>query len=398
MKKIVFWVIFGLVLLSLPIESSLAVYNAVQWSDSTRLSFPGVAKVAGEAKGISIDVYADTFLEYYYLDVASLRLQMRSGSKVYLESLDRKLFNVPTGYPDTECLDGYSRFSYEATAAGLTDFTITFTDGGNCPETAKTEEPATPKVEQIDVTNLDKIATDGLTKKLGQNSKTHFVYDNIIETVDILSVSMNEVKVGLSTPAKEFNLIINKEKIVDTDADGWNDLSLTLKSTDGGEAELVIKKKEPVKVVGINPGDLVKVADGTTVYYVGADSKLYIFPNEKVYYTWYQDFSTVKIISSSDLGRYGWGGLATYRPGAKMIKFSISPAVYVVDKGGVLHKLKDENMAREMYGDEWNKKIDDINEAFMFSYVFGDDLMTISEFNPVEASQLTPTVEVDKGI
>ncbi len=401
MKNLKILALLAIISLFLPANPVSAVYNAVQWSNTMRLYFTQVAPVDGGTKGISLDIYKDSFLEYYYLDVASLRLQMRSGSKVYLQSPDRKIFNVPAGYPETECFDGYSRFAYEFNDAGLADFTITLTDGGNCPEVeelVEAEEPTTPVVEQIDVTNLDRITANGLTKSLDQNSRTHFVLGNIVETIEVLSVGGTETKIKLSAPDKELILSAGKEKIVDTDADGWNDLSLTLKSTTGGEAEFMMRMTEPVKIAGINPGDLVKVLGGTTVYYVGANSKLYVFPNEKTYKTWYSDFSLVKTIGSSDLGKFGWGGLVTYRPGVKMVKFSISPDVYVVGRGGVLRKLKDEAMAKEFYGEDWNKKIDDINEAFMFSYSFGSDLTAVGEYNSEEASQLSPTVGVDRGI
>ena len=119
---------------------------------------------------------------------------------------------------------------------------------------------------------------------------------------------------------------------------------------------------------------------------------------QNYYYSVNNIFSSVKIISSEDLAKFGWGGLVTYRPGARMVKFTISPDVYAVQRGGVLRKLSGEAMAKELYGENWNKQIDDINEAFMFSYTFGSPLVNMSDYNKAEESQMTSGVAVDKEI
>lgn len=396
-QKIFYIYLIAAVLILMPAMEAGALYNTVVWGPDTRLSFAGVAPIADGAKGITIQGNGTTRLHSYVLDLATLKVTMYPRSEIHLKSSDRKMFRTSITTAETVCADGYSTFDYSTPETTVT-FTIALSDSDNCPAIVKIEEPTPPAVEQIDATNLEKITSGGLIKKLDQNSKTHFVFGNIVETVDILSVGATEAKIKLRSPAKELNLKISKEKTVDTDIDGWNDLGLVLKSTAAGQAELLMRQMPVIKINGINPGDLVKVAGGTTVYYIGADSKLYVFPNEKAYYSWYKDFSAVKIISSTDLAKFGWGGLVTYRPGIKMVKFSISPAVYAVDKGGVLRKLKDENMAKGLYGADWNKKIDDVNEAFMFSYTFGNNLASVDDYNSSEASQLTPMIGIDKGI
>ena len=396
-QKIFFICLIAVVLTLMPAMRAEALYNTVVWGPDARLSFAGVAPVSDGVKGITIQGNGTTRLHSYVLDLATLKVTMYPRSELHLKSADRKMFRTSIATTETVCADGYSTFDY-STPETYATFTITFADGDNCPAVVKTEAPTSPAVEQVDITNLDRITSAGLVKKLGQNSKTHFVFGNIVETVEILTVGATETKVKLSAPAKELNLKINKEKTVDTDADGWNDLNLILKSTAAGQAELSMKQMSVIKINGVNPGELVKVAGGTTVYYVGADSKLYVFPNEKVYYSWHEDFSAVKIISSADLAKFGWGGLVTYRPGIKLVKFSISPAVYSVAQGGVLRKLKDENMAKELYGDNWNKQIDDVNEAFIFSYTFGEDIVNIDSYSKGAETTLNPNIGVDKGI
>jgi hypothetical protein len=55
-------------------------------------------------------------------------------------------------------------------------------------------------------------------------------------------------------------------------------------------------------------------------------------------------------------------------------------------------------MAKEFYGDDWNKKIDDINDAFYFSYAFGDNLVSANEYSKEAETVSSSSVGVDKGI
>ena len=47
-------------------------------------------------------------------------------------------------------------------------------------------------------------------------------------------------------------------------------------------------------------GDLIKMAGNTSVYYLGADGKRYVFPNSTTYFSWYSDFSGVVTIPSAE--------------------------------------------------------------------------------------------------
>jgi hypothetical protein len=143
---------------------------------------------------------------------------------------------------------------------------------------------------------------------------------------------------------------------------------------------------------------LIKTAGNSAVYYYGPDGNRYAFPNDKVYFTWYDDFKSVITVDFSNMSKIPLGGLVTYRPGVKMVKFITSPHVYVVYKGGELRKIKSEIMAEELYGDNWNKQIDDINDGFFTSYVFGEDIATAEEYSKDGWQAASPNITVDKSI
>ena len=121
-------------------------------------------------------------------------------------------------------------------------------------------------------------------------------------------------------------------------------------------------------------GSLVKLAGSQALYYCGADGKRYVFPNDKTYFTWYKNFDDVIEISAEVMAGLPLGGNVTYRPGEKMIKIQTDPKVYAVAKNGTLRWIRSAETAALLYGDDWNKKVDDVPDSFFFSYKIGDPI------------------------
>src|SRR3989338_1136969 len=120
------------------------------------------------------------------------------------------------------------------------------------------------------------------------------------------------------------------------------------------------------------------------VYYFATDGKRHAFTNDKVYFTWYTDFSTVKEVSADFMASLALGKNVTYRPGVKMVKFQTVATVYVVAKGGVLRPIASEAVAQALYGSDWNKKIDDISDVFYNNYTFGAMISSQADYSPTE--------------
>ncbi len=134
----------------------------------------------------------------------------------------------------------------------------------------------------------------------------------------------------------------------------------------------------PVRAAAAD-GTLIK-ASGPAIYYV-MDGKRYVFPNEKVYLTWYADFGSVVSVSDAELASYMIGGNVTYKPGVRMIKIQSDPKVYAVGAGGLLRWIASEDAARILFGNDWNKQIDDVSDAFFFNYRAGSPVFGASDFN-----------------
>lgn len=153
----------------------------------------------------------------------------------------------------------------------------------------------------------------------------------------------------------------------------------------------------PSHAAPLAPGSLIKGESFSAIYYYSTNGKRYVFPDEKAYKTWYNDFSNIVTISDADLGRIMIGGNVTYRPGVKMVKVESAPNVYTVGKGGVLHWINSEAVAAALYGADWSRKVNDLPDVAFANYTVGAAINTASDYNPSAETGSTPTIDIDKG-
>ncbi len=127
------------------------------------------------------------------------------------------------------------------------------------------------------------------------------------------------------------------------------------------------------KAATLTAGTLIK-ASGAAVYYYASNGKRYVFPNEKTYKTWFNDFSSVVTITDAELAAVQIGGNIVYRPGTRLVKITTDPKVYAVSAHGTLHWITSETIANQLYGATWNQMIDDVSDAFFTNYTYGADI------------------------
>jgi len=98
-------------------------------------------------------------------------------------------------------------------------------------------------------------------------------------------------------------------------------------------------------------------------------------------------------VTSDMMASFALGKNVSYRPGSRMVKFTSVPMVYAIAKGGVLRWVKTEADAVALYGTDWNKKIDDISEAFFMDYKYGTDITSSDPFNVQTELNSAPTID-----
>ena len=201
---------------------------------------------------------------------------------------------------------------------------------------------------------------------------------------------------------------------VQVDDEGWDDIGDVTEyevddELDGGEhtfyvrafdsadnasdaisIEFTIEEEEEVVDVGVDTDTLITLAcdeDAAAddpckaVYYYSDGGERHAFPNDKVYFTWYDDFDDVEEIDSDAMSAIALGANMTYHPGVKMVTFVTTNTVYTVSQGGVLRAIDSEEVAQELYGDDWADQIDDISDAFFGNYSFGDDIEDADDYD-----------------
>ncbi|MBI4592278.1 hypothetical protein HY733_02410 [Candidatus Uhrbacteria bacterium] len=126
-------------------------------------------------------------------------------------------------------------------------------------------------------------------------------------------------------------------------------------------------------------GDLIMGETLSTVYYYGSDGQRYSFPNEKTFFSWFEDFDDVVEITDEELADITLAGNIVYRPGSRWIKIESDEKTYAVAADGSIHWIESEEVAEGLAGDDWNTFIDDVPDVFFVDYTVGDSLTDASE-------------------
>jgi len=140
----------------------------------------------------------------------------------------------------------------------------------------------------------------------------------------------------------------------------------------------------PQKALAVSEGDLIKTATSSAVYYVGADNKKYVFPDDKVYFSWYENFNTVQTVSQETLQSISTVGNVVARAGTKLVQFVAiganglivvdDPKVYAVEPDGVRRWITTAEIAEDLYGANWEMMIYPVPNTLISNYTDGADL------------------------
>lgn len=170
-------------------------------------------------------------------------------------------------------------------------------------------------------------------------------------------------------------------------------------STSGSTATINVKNtkhtevKPPVVVSNkIHSGDLIKMQcpeknlsidhPCKSVYYVGEDDKRHPFLNETVYFSWYQDFDELEIVSSGTMADIELGETVLYQPGSVLVKFPTSPEIYAIGSKSELRAYESESLVEKDYGSRWKSKIVLVSEQQFSIFKIGSKIDSSGDFDP----------------
>lgn len=137
-------------------------------------------------------------------------------------------------------------------------------------------------------------------------------------------------------------------------------------------------------------GSLIKTVCGTTatstdpckaVYYYGDDGKRHVFPNEAVYFTWYNDFDDVVEVSGDFMSSLTIGKNVTFRPGSVLVKFETSSSIYAVEKERTLRRYTSTSLIKSDYGSSYTDVLVTVSDSLFGNYVIGDTIDSTQDFD-----------------
>jgi len=126
--------------------------------------------------------------------------------------------------------------------------------------------------------------------------------------------------------------------------------------------------------LGINVGDVIQQKGSATLYLVSSAGQRRPFPNEKIYMSWFTDFSQVKVIDNITMSQISIGTNMILRPGTWLMKTISSAKVYAVEPQGIIRWIETEEIASALYGLEWNKRIIDMPDPYFADYTQGTSI------------------------
>lgn len=136
---------------------------------------------------------------------------------------------------------------------------------------------------------------------------------------------------------------------------------------------------------------------GNTIYYQAVNNKRYVFLDEKTYLSWYDNFKDIKLLTDAELANLPLGGVVTARPGS-LVKIQTDPKVYAVAQGGVLRWVNTEQLALQLYGQNWQLSVKDVPDSFFINYTIGLPINNATEFNPYLEKNEVISIDMDKGL
>ena len=125
-------------------------------------------------------------------------------------------------------------------------------------------------------------------------------------------------------------------------------------------------------------------------YWYDTDGARYAFSPSSSFESWFPGEPTgVERATIEELAPIPLKGAVPHRPGVRLIQFESSPNVYAVDRLGVLRWVTSEQVAREMYDENWASRIDVLSVADYPLYRIGSPITDAAEFDPHAWDDLT---------
>ncbi len=207
-----------------------------------------------------------------------------------------------------------------------------------------------------------------VTSSSGTTYSAHIIWETDIVSSSAITVSGGSfslpVSAGSLTPTLTHDVLVSglsrgyvySYKVSSMSADG--------KSVTSDSAKFTV----------IVAGDRIKTANSSAVYWY-LNGKRNVFSNFFVYDSWFPDFKNVVTIPAEQMSDILIGRGIPVRAGTYLVKIQSDPRVYAVLPFGKLSWVQTETQAIALYGENWSKRVIDMDVAFFGSYSYADPMV-----------------------
>lgn len=128
-------------------------------------------------------------------------------------------------------------------------------------------------------------------------------------------------------------------------------------------------------------GSIIKTAESSAIYYYGKDGMRHAFPNERVYWSWYDDYDDVQLVTTAFMHSLPLGKNVTFRPGSVLVRFETDNNVYAIDEGPRLRKYVSAYLALLDYGNNWTSLFVTLPDVLRGNYKTGADIDEAGDYD-----------------
>lgn len=226
-------------------------------------------------------------------------------------------------------------------------------------------------------------------------------YDANKAYIGISGATLN-IAETITIPGPNSGIPYRYVRISNDSSQTWNLDALTAQGSDTAQTPTPeptpAPTPSPAPESPLTAGTLIKLADDgnattsvdSAVYTLGSDGKRHAFPAESVFYSWYTDFSGVRVVSGATMASYPLGKNVTIRPGTKLVKIQTDPKTYAVAAGNTLRWIPTETLAISLFGTDWAKEVVDVADTFFGNYVMGPDLSPLDAAPSIDPNIIHP--------
>jgi hypothetical protein len=165
-----------------------------------------------------------------------------------------------------------------------------------------------------------------------------------------------------------------------------------LQAQDSGEFITYPWSDEPEAISHVEPGWFVRSESFDTVYQVTEDMKRRPFWNAQVFRT-HADWDEVVWVTDATLQTLKVASPVLPNPGVSLVKVTSEPEVFYVKseiEKEVLHKIPSEEYAKQVFGEEWQSFIIDLDPTIFHLFKMGSPLMS----ETIDSSRLMKAAEL----